>query len=221
MSEMFGINQSVAVTAVKPSGNSSQLVDASSGIHPRWSKYYIRRVRINSTSPIYKVLRDAGVPMSPENGQTEENATTWVASFPVKSPEDAVVKDDVSVGEMLFHIMSVNNNYAEHNVSATIAYSEDDWISIVHWAHAHQKALTGVSFIPESNARYDQMPYEEITEQRYNELAATFPKIDWSKIYLYEKEDMTEAAQEVACVAGVCEVEFNPELEMDMVIGLS
>ncbi|MEZ4718536.1 MAG: ATP cone domain-containing protein [Caldilineaceae bacterium] len=90
--ELLGINQSASVTCVKPSGNSSQLLNCSPGVHPRWSPYYVRNVRVGTHTPIYKVLRDAGVPLDPENGQTAENANTWVAHFPVKAPEGAITQ---------------------------------------------------------------------------------------------------------------------------------
>lgn len=113
----LGINQSVSVSCVKPSGNSSQLLDCSSGLHARWAPYYIRNVRVSSHSPIYKVLRDAGVPMDPENGQTRDNATTWVIHFPVKAPEGAITRNSRTAIEQCNYWLQNKLNWTEHNPS--------------------------------------------------------------------------------------------------------
>jgi len=208
MANSLGINVSAAVTAIKPSGNSSQLVDASSGIHPRWSQYYIRRVRLNVESPIYKLLKASGMRMTPENGQSANSATTWVASFPTKSPDGAITKDDISAIEMLEHWLNAQNNYSEHNVSITIPYDEDEWIDIVKWVYDHQNDIAGVTFIPKSNANYEQMPYESIDRKQYDKMISEMPRIEWERISEFEKEDMTTSSHEVACSAGVCEADF-------------
>ncbi|MBT3729957.1 ribonucleoside-triphosphate reductase, partial [bacterium] len=83
----FKVKESTCITCVKPHGNSSQLLDTASGMHPRYSKYYIRRVRVSATDPVFHMLKDQGVPHHPEVGQTEENATTFVLEFPVAAPK--------------------------------------------------------------------------------------------------------------------------------------
>jgi len=115
--EALGINPSVAVTCVKPSGNSSQLFDCSPGIHTRWSPYYVRNVRVSVHTPIFKVLRDAGVPMDPENGQTPEDATTWVIHFPVKAPEGALTRKDRTALAQCEYWLQNKLKWTEHNPS--------------------------------------------------------------------------------------------------------
>lgn len=205
-SEKLGINQAAAVTVVKPNGNSSQLVDASSGIHPRYSKYYIRNVRVSVYSPLYKVLFKHGVPMSPENGQDWSNITTAVIHFPVKSPEHSKVRDDFSAIDMCNFWKLNKINYTEMNPSCTINYKPEEENDLKEWIWHNRAIIGGMAFLPYSNAKYDLMPYVEITEEEYNELLKGFPIIDWSIIEYYEKEDMTESAQTLACMSGTCDL---------------
>ncbi len=204
--EILSINQSASVTAVKPSGNSSQLLNSSSGLHARWSPFYIRNVRVAAHSPVLKVLRDAGVPMNPENGQTQDSATTWVVRFPVKSPEGAVTRNQRTALEQCDYWLQNKINYTEHNPSVTITYQPYEVLDIIKWIWEHQDKIGGMAFLPAYDAQYDQMPYVEITEEEYERLNAEFPEIDFSKIYRYEEEDLTTAAQEFACLAGGCDM---------------
>ncbi|MCP5098386.1 MAG: recombinase [Chloroflexi bacterium] len=204
--EILGVNQSASVTCVKPSGNSSQLVNSSSGIHTRWAPYYIRNVRVGAHTPVLKVLQDAGVPVDPENGQTIETANTWVVHFPVKAPESAQTRNDRSALEQCAYWLQNKTNYTEHNPSVTITYQQDEVLDIIRWIWEHQDKVGGMAFLPAFDAQYDQMPYIEIDQQQYEKMAAEFPQIDFSKIYRYEEEDLTTAAQEFACLAGGCDV---------------
>lgn len=204
----LNINQSVAVTCVKPSGNSSQLLNCSSGIHARWSPYYIRNVRVATHSPIYKVIRDEGVPMDPENGQTPEDANTWVIHFPVQSPDGAITRGDRTAIQQCEYWLQNKLNWTEHNPSVTITYQPNEVLDLMKWVWEHIDYLGGITFLPAFDAMYDQMPYHEIDAAEYEKLAAHFPAIDFSKLYRYEEEDLTSAAQELACLAGVCDVDF-------------
>ncbi|MBX3055706.1 MAG: HNH endonuclease [Anaerolineae bacterium] len=204
--DLLGIKQSASVTCVKPSGNSSQLVDSSSGLHARWAPYYIRNVRVGAHSPVFKVLQDAGVPMDPENGQTRDSAITWVVHFPVKSPATAVTRNDRTALEQCEFWLQNKINYTEHNPSVTITYQPNEVLDIIRWVWEHQDKIGGMAFLPAFDAQYDQMPYVEIDQEEYEQLVAKFPEIDFSKIYRYEEEDLTTAAQELACLAGNCDI---------------
>lgn len=204
--QLLGINQSAATTCVKPSGNSSQLLNSSSGLHARWAPYYVRNVRVGAHTPVCKVLRDAGVPMDPENGQSRKEANTWVVHFPVKSPETAVTRNDRTALQQCDFWLQNKIHYTEHNPSVTITYQQDEVLDIIKWIWEHQDKIGGMAFLPAYDAQYDQMPYIEITKDDYEQLAAQFPDIDFSKIYRYEEEDLTTAAQEFACLAGGCDV---------------
>ncbi|MFW5688218.1 MAG: recombinase, partial [Spirochaetota bacterium] len=204
--EKLGIPQSAATTAVKPSGNSSQLLNCSSGLHARWAEYYVRNIRVSAHSPVYRVLRDAGVPMDPENGQTRDNATTWVVHFPVKSPDGAVLRSDRTALEQCDYWLQNKRSYTEHNPSVTITYQPDEILDVMRWVWQHQDEIGGMAFLPASDANYQQMPYEEITKAEYERRLEAFPEIDFSKIYRYEETDLTNAAQELACMAGSCDI---------------
>jgi ribonucleoside-triphosphate reductase (thioredoxin) len=208
MAGALGINQSAATTCVKPSGNSSQLLDCSSGLHSRWAPYYIRNVRVATHSPLYKVLRDASVPMDPENGQTPENANTWVIHFPVKAPEGAITRKDRSAIQQCEFWLQNKLHWTEHNPSCTITYRPDEVLDVMKWVWEHRDQIGGLSFLPAFDAKYDNMPYVEISREEFEQRAAAFPEIDFSKVYRYEEEDLTNAAQELACSAGYCEIDI-------------
>lgn len=202
----FGVSASAAVTAIKPSGTVSQLVDASSGMHPRHAPYYIRRIRIASTDHLFKMMKDQGVPYRPEVGQSMESAVTYVLEFPVKAPEKSIFRDDQTALEQLKYWKMVKENYTEHNPSVTVSVGDDEWITVANWLHENWDMIGGLSFLPRSNDVYPLAPYAEITKEQYEEMVKKFPDIDFSKIVTYEREDMTQGAKELACVSGVCEI---------------
>ena len=204
----LGINPAAAITCVKPSGNSSVLLDASPGIHARHAPYYIRRVRISADSPMLSVLRHSVFALTPENGQTEENATTWVASFPVKSPEGAITKRDRTALQQLEYWLMVKKNYTEHSPSCTITFYKREIEDIAKFLSSHQEWIGGLSFLPadENEIQYEQLPYEEITKQEYEAMLDEMPEIDYSWLTVYETSDSTTVAQQLACISGLCNI---------------
>lgn len=205
---MLGINQSTAVTCVKPSGNSSQLLNCSSGLHARWAPYYIRNVRVSAHSPMFKVLRDAEVPMHPENGQDEATANTWVVHFPMRSPEGAITRNGRTAIEQCEYWLLNKLHWTEHNPSVTISYQPHEVESLRQWVFDHRNVIGGMAFLPSFDANYAQMPYEEISEDEYHKALAAFPEIDFSRLWLYEDTDLTTAAMELACSSGTCEIDL-------------
>lgn len=206
----FGIKPSLSVTAIKPSGTVSQTFNCSSGIHPRHSKYYIRRIRISATDSLFKLARDQGIPFYPEVGQSAETASTFVLEFPIEAPGTSVFKDDLSALEQLEYWRNVKINFTEHNPSATISVGENEWIDVVGWLEKNWDIVGGLSFLPRFNHVYKLSPYEAISKERYEEMMAAFPEIDYSKLVLYEHSDETEQKRELACVGGACEVDDFP-----------
>lgn len=204
--EKMDINVPAAITCVKPSGTVSQLVDSSSGLHPRYSDYYIRRYRIATTDPLFKMLQDQKVPMHPENGQTEKGASTWVLEFPVKSPNNCITRSDIDAIKQLEHYKMLQQYWCEHNASATIYVKDEEWFAVGNWVYQNWDYVCGVSFLPYDGGRYELAPYEEITKDKYEQLQKKFPKIDYTQLSKYEMEDNTEGAQNLACVSGVCEI---------------
>ena len=209
----FGIKPSTAVTAIKPSGTVSQTFNTSSGIHPRHSEYYIRRVRISATDSLFKMMKDQGVPHYPEVGQTAENANTYVLEFPVKAPAKSAFKDSFTAIEQLDYWNVVKLNYTEHNPSATISVSEDEWIGVVDWIQENWDIIGGLSFLPRSNHVYRLAPYETIDKKRYEEILKNFPNLDYSKLVTYEHVDETEQKKELACAGNACEIDMITPVE--------
>lgn len=202
----FGVSESTCTTCVKPSGNTSQTFDCSSGMHPRHAPFYIRRIRMLPSDALFKMLRDQGVPYFPEVGQTMENATTFVMEFPVAAPKGSIYKNDISALELLEYWKMVKVNYTEHNPSVTISVSENEWLAVGHWVYENWDLVGGLSFLPRDNHVYQLAPYEEIDEKRYKELLARVDHIDFSKIITYEQRDEIDVKKELACVGGVCEI---------------
>ena len=205
----FGIERSLSVTAVKPSGTVSQTFNCASGIHPRHAPYYIRRVRISATDSLFKMMRDQGVPYYPEVGQSMEEANTFVLEFPIKAPDhsaDTRFKDDISALEQLEYWKRVKLNFTEHNPSATISVGASEWISVVDWIQKNWDIIGGLSFLPRSDHVYRLAPYEAITKEEYEARMARFPKMDYSKLIAYERQDETEMKKELACAGNACEV---------------
>ena len=202
----FGINASSSITCVKPSGTVSQTFDCSSGIHPRHSQYYIRRVRISATDSLYKMMRDQGVKAHPEVGQNANEATTFVLEFPVKAPNGSLYKNDLTAIEQLEYWKMVKLNFTEHNPSATISVGDEEWVAVVAWISDNWDIIGGLSFLPRENHVYRLAPYETIDKKTYEALASKFPVIDYSKLIIYERTDETEQTQELACAGGTCEI---------------
>ena len=198
--EKLGIPESAAITCVKPSGTVSQLVDSASGIHPRHSKYYIRRVRGDKKDPLTTFLVEQGVPS--EDCVYKPTQTT-VFSFPQKAP-DGLTRSDVTPISHLELWLTYQREWCEHKPSVTISVEEKDWPSVGAWVWDHFDEISGVSFLPYDGGTYRQAPYEECTEEQYNELKAKIPTIDWTQFQ--EVTDNVEGAQMLACVAGVCEI---------------
>ncbi|HVM76962.1 MAG TPA: ATP cone domain-containing protein [Candidatus Paceibacterota bacterium] len=206
----FGITPSVSITCVKPSGTVSQTVDAASGLHARHAKYYIRRVRISATDSLFQMMKDQKIPYFPEVGQSLSAASTYVFEFPVKAPEGAIVKDDLTALDQLEYWKTVKMNYTEHNPSVTVSVGNDEWIAVANWLYENWNMIGGLSFLPREEHAYLLAPYEEITKERYEEMTSKMPPIDFSQILLYEHDDGTDVKKELACAGGVCEIDDIP-----------
>lgn len=204
--QRFGINESTCITCVKPSGTVSQLVDSSSGGHARHSPFYRRNVRINANDPLFHMLKDQGYPYEPEVGQSMSNATSYVLPFAVESPKEAIFRKDMGAIEQLEMWKMLKQNYTEHNPSVTISVGEEEWIPSGNWVYQNWEHVGGLSFLPRDDHVYRLAPYEELTKTDYHALKSKLPKIDYSKLSIYEERDQTQGAREYACVAGQCEL---------------
>ena len=203
--ERLGIPASTAITCVKPSGTVSQLVDAASGIHPRWSQYYLRAVRGDNKDPLTEFMKSVGIPHEPD--VMKPDATT-VFYFPQKAPEGALVRRDLTAIEHLEIWKKFQDLWCEHKPSITVNVRESEWMDVGAWVYKNFKSVSGVAFLPMDDHSYVQAPYQELTEEQYNEWMAKMPteKIDWSQLSQFETIDTTSGSQELACSGGVCEV---------------
>ena len=196
----LNVEPSTAITCVKPSGTVSQLTNSSSGIHPRYAPYYVRRVRQAKSDPLSQALIDAGVPHETD----VTNESTWVFTFPQASPEGSVCVNAVSAITQLEHWKVLDKAYCEHKPSVSIYVREDEWMSVGAWVYENFDAISGVSFFPVDEHSYRQAPYQAITKEEYEELMADFPtEIDWN---VNEEIDSTTSSQELACAGGACEL---------------
>jgi hypothetical protein len=158
------------------------------------------------------MLKDQKVPYFSEVGQDANAATTYVLEFPVKAPDaTAVYKDTLSAIEQLEYWKNVKKHFTEHNPSVTISVGEDEWVGVANWLYENWDMLGGLSFLPRAKHSYILAPYEEISEERYREMAKSFPEIDFSRLVQYEESDRTQGAKELACVAGACEIDEVPQ----------
>ena len=202
--EMLGVNQATAITCVKPSGTVSQLVDSASGIHPRYSPYYLRTVRADKKDPLCDMMLDKG--FYGEDDVMKPNDTK-VIYFPMKSPKSSVMRDAKSAIEQLEIWKMYQLHWCEHKPSITVYVKEEEWLQVGAWVYENFDVMSGVSFLPHSDHSYKQAPYQEVDKKTYEEWLAKTPRnINWMDLTNYEKEDTTTSSKELACTAGACEV---------------
>jgi len=204
-SKKLKINQSAAITCVKPSGTVSQLVDSASGIHARHNPYYIRTVRGDKKDPLTKMMVDMGFPVEDD---VMKPLDTSVFSFPIKCSKDAVFRQDMNAIEQLELWKTYQEHWCEHKPSVTISVKETEWIEVGAWVYKNFDLMSGVSFLPYSEHTYKQAPYQDCDEKDYEKLLKKMPvNVDWAKLSDYESSDMTVGSQELACSSGSCEIQ--------------
>ena len=201
--EKLGINQSTAITCVKPSGTVSQLVDSASGIHPRFSEHYIRRVRSDKKDPLAQYMTAAGFPVEDD----VMSKSSLVFSFPIKSPDSSTTVKQVGAMEQLKLWKKYQDYWCEHKPSITVYYTDDEFLQVAQWIWENFDTVSGISLLPVSDHVYQQAPYEDITAEKYEELLAAMPvDVNWDDLEHFEKEDTTTGSQELACTGGACEI---------------
>jgi ribonucleoside-triphosphate reductase len=201
--QKLDINPATAITTIKPSGTVSQLVDSSSGIHGRFSPYYIRTVRQANNDPLTTFMKEAGVPNEPD--QMNPNKTT-IFSFPIKSPEGATLANEQTAIEQLENWLLFQKHWSEHSVSVTVYVKEHEWMEVGNWCYQNFDYITGVSFLPYSEHTYAQAPYQPCSKEDFYAAVVAMPNVDFTMLSNYEKEDNTEGAQQLACTGGACEI---------------
>ena len=200
----LGIPVSTAITCVKPSGTVSQLVNSASGIHARHSAYYIRTVRGDNKDPLTQFMKDQGIPSEPCVMKPD---STTVFSFPQKSPEGAITRNDMTALEQLELWLTYQRHWCEHKPSVTITVRDNEWMEVGAWVFKHFDEVSGVSFLPHSDHSYQQAPYQECSKHDYETLLSVMPdRIDWARLSEYETEDTSKGTSTFACAGGSCEI---------------
>ena len=203
--DKLGIERSAAITCVKPSGTVSQLVDSASGIHARHNPYYIRTVRADNKDPLCQFMKDMDFPHEPDFMKPDH---TTVFSFPMKSPDDAVMRYDRDAIEQMELWKTYLEDWCEHKPSITVSVKENEWMKVGSWVYDNMDDISGISFLPFSDHVYAQAPYQDCDEETYNDLLVRMPKnVNWEEVSKYEAMDYTAGSQELACSSDAgCEV---------------
>ena len=197
---LLGINKSKQLTLVKPSGSVSQLCSTASGIHPRFSAYYIRRVRQDIKDPLTDYMNRLGIPSVVEGEKA-------IFSFPITSPTGAITAREMGAMDQLELWKIYRDHWCEGNPSQTIYYTDDTFLTVQDWVWKNWDSIGGLSFFPLDDNVYENAPYEEITKEEYDRLVEEFPKdIQWEGLREIEKEDGTQRETEYACSGGNCEL---------------
>jgi len=204
LADKLGIEQSTAITCVKPSGTVSQLVDSASGIHARHSEYYVRTVRGDNKDPLTQFMIAKGIPNEPDVTKAD---TTTVFSFPVQAPKGCITRNDMTAIEQLEMWLLFQRHWCEHKPSVTITVRDQEWIAVGAWVYDNFDEVSGVSFLPHSDHSYRQAPYQEIDRSEFLNKMVAMPKaVQWSDLTEFELEDTTVSSQTLACTGTSCEL---------------
>jgi ribonucleoside-diphosphate reductase alpha chain len=210
ISKIIGINIAARTTTVKPSGTSSLVLGCSSGIHAWHNEHYIRRMRVGKNESIWWYLANN----HPELVKDEffNPTTTAVIEIPIKAPEGAILRTESSL-ELLNRVKTVYLDWIKeghrkgsntHNVSATISVKSDEWDIVGNWMWDNKKCYNGLSVLPYDGGTYTQAPFEDITEEEFNELASNITAVNLKNVS--EEDDFTDLSGEAACAGGACEI---------------
>jgi len=210
VAKIIGINQSARTTTVKPAGTTSLVLGTSSGIHAWHNDYYIRRIRVGKNESIYHHL----INNHPELVEDEyfRPHDTAVIQVPQKSPEGSILRTE-SPFQLLERVKKVATEWVKsghragsnsHNVSATISLKQEDWPLAGEWMWENRNHYNGLSVLPYDGGTYTQAPFEDITEEKYNEMMKSLSEVDLSNVT--EVEDNTDLSGELACAGGSCEI---------------
>lgn len=209
-SNIIGINPAWNITCIKPSGTTSICLGTASGVHARYAKYYIRRLRFNNNEPIAQYLK-LNIPELVENEFGNTNGC--VVSIPVKSPETSIFRTESAIDTLervkfLYEnwiLPTHMNGVATHNTSCTINVKENEWGIVGEWMLNNNNYYSAISVLPYDGGSYIQSPFEECTEEKYNELMKYVNNIDLT--YVFEDNDLTNLKDQVACAGSVsCDI---------------
>lgn len=201
----LGIEKPELMTTIKPEGTLSNLPGVSSGVHYAHAPYYIRRVRISVTDPLYKMIEQQGCyPVYNEVGQSDENCTVKVIEFPMKSPAGKT-KYQVGAKEQLNLYKLTMEAWTDHNTSITIHVRENEWEDVSQWLFDNFDSVVGITFLPLTEETYPLLPFESTTKEDYEERISLSRPVDYALLNKLENEEYNELL-EADCESGVCPV---------------
>lgn len=204
-SAMLNIQPPKLMTTIKPEGSLSTLPCVSSGIHFAHSSYYIRRIRISVTDPLYKMIEAEGsFPIHNENGQTDENCTIKVIEFPIKAPEGRTKYDVGAIEQLELYKLSMEN-WSDHNSSITVHVREHEWEDISHWLYDNFDSVVGITFLPLMEETYPLLPYETTTREDYEERIRQVKSINYELLASYDNNEQHDII-DADCETGACPV---------------
>jgi ribonucleoside-triphosphate reductase len=207
----IGIKSAARTTTIKPSGTTSCVLGTSSGIHAWHNDYYIRRMRLGKNESIYTYLLTVN-PQLLEDEYFKPNQQA-VLSIPIKAPESATLRTESAL-DLLERVNLFNTDWVQlgynrgpnhNNVSATISIKDNEWEDVGKWMWDNRSSYNGISVLPYDNGSYIQAPFEDITEEKYNELISAMNAINLDNVI--EDNDDTDLSQELACSGGVCSID--------------
>lgn len=209
----IGIRPSARITLLKPSGNSSCVAETSSGLSRWHAPFYIRRMQLNKTEPIYAYVKEKFPALVEDYWEKPE--TTAVLSIPIEAPDGAVIDDVNDLQSMLDDIERVyrewiahGHNWGDnmHTVSVTVRLQDHQWKQMYDWFWDNRDAVSCISVLPYDGGTYKQAPFEEITEAEYHSLMRNFDGVRFDLTEITEDEDMTDHNDSVACAGGACTI---------------
>jgi ribonucleoside-triphosphate reductase len=202
IAKIININKAARTTCVKPSGTTSCVLGTSSGIHAWHNEFFIRRMQMAKNEALYTYLKINHPELIADHLLLPNSA---VVEIPIKAPEGAVTRHESAL-QLLERVKKISNEWVRnghrtgdntHNVSATITVKEDEWGTVGEWMWENKESYNGLSVLPFFGGSYSQAPFEDITEEKYEEMVKHLHSIDLSKVV--EMEDITNLAGEVAC----------------------
>jgi len=207
---LIGTNPASRCTTVKPEGTSSLVLGTSSGIHSWHSEYYTRRVRVGKNESIYNYL----LINHPELVKDEffKPNIQAVIEVPQKAPDGAITRQESAL-DLLQRVSKVWKEWVKpghrkgankNNVSVTVTMKPEEWDDVGEWMWENRDNFTALSVLPYADHSYVQAPFEDITEEQYNEMVKSLHAINLDDIV--EIADDTNLSGELACAGGACEI---------------
>lgn len=210
ISAVIGINEAARVTCIKPSGTTSLVLGTASGIHAWHAPHYLRTMRFGKNEDLAAYLM-VNHPELVEDDQLRPHDTICVR-IPVKAPEGSIFRTESPletlerVKKFATEWIKTGHNTGDntHNVSATISIRDGEWPTVGQWMWDNKEYYNGLSVLNYWGGSYVQAPFEDITEEQYNERVSHLKSIDLTKVT--ELDDSVDFGQVAACAGGACEV---------------